>query len=79
MLRGNYKLLEDCVVSTTVNLSIRYGNGTQEAFCYFLRPSSYEPNIIAKEYVGKITDFIILFYECQKIISSIHIWILRRS
>ena len=64
------KLLEDYVVS--IAMSIRYNNGI---FPYILILLSYKPNIIAKEYVRKITDSIILFYEWQKITASIDTWI----
>ena len=66
------KLLEDYVVSTAMSISIRYNNGI---FPYILILLSYEPNIIAKEYVRKITDSIILFYEWQKRTASIDTWI----
>lgn len=35
MFRRNDKLLEDSVVSTTMKLSIRYGNDTYEGFAIF--------------------------------------------
>lgn len=54
------KLLEDYVVSTPINISIRYSNGILSSS---LMPLSYEPNIIAKEYVRKTTDFMTLFYD----------------
>ena len=68
------KLLEDYVVSSAMNISIRYNNGI---FPYSLILLSYEPIIIANEYVRKITDSIILFYEWQKITTPIDTWILR--
>lgn len=68
------KLLEDYVVSSAINISIRYNNGN---FPYILILLSYEPNMIANEYVRKIIDSIILFYEWQKITTSIDTWILR--
>lgn len=68
------KLLEDYVVSSAMNISIRYNNGI---FPYSLILLSYDPNIIANEYVRKITDSIILFYEWQKITTPIDTWILR--